>query len=100
MVVVLEGWNESVSIVAELSDDALKKFLFVEYERLYEDVDAINEMYAKLGLDPVSSEKVQKFVDKSQGLKNKLVPRRDDFRSFVCKNADWDSYRKLCSFMD
>lgn len=96
----MDAWNESVGKVASLPEHLRKKFTIVRYEDLYNSTEAINTMFADLGLPEVENARLQPFVDKFRGLNNQNVPRRDNLRFFVARNADWDSYGKLCDLID
>lgn len=96
----MDAWNESVRKVSRLSQALLSKFTIVQYEDLYGSTTAINRMFERLGLPPVADEKLQTFIHKFASLNDKPVPRRDDLRLYVARNADWDSYKRLCDLME
>lgn len=96
----MDAWNESVGKVARLGPTMLEQFFIIQYEEFYRTADSINALFVQMGLGPVAGEKLQHFVRKFETLNEKPVPRRDDLRLFVARNADWDSYRKLCSIME
>lgn len=96
----MDAWNESVGKVASLPAHLRRQFVIVRYEDLYDSTEAINTMFADLGLPGVEPARLQSFVARFRELNDKAVPRRDNLRFFVARNADWASYRKLCDVID
>jgi hypothetical protein len=96
----MEAWNESVGKVAALPEVQLQKFVLVQYEELFKSTAAINAMFAELGVEPVADAKLAPFVSKFKSLNTQVTERRDDLRMFVARNADWQSYQKLCDIID
>jgi len=93
----LDAWNESIGKVAALPPEMQAKFHLVRYETLYDSVANLNRMLAGLGLPELEKTKLAPFVKRFRELNVKPVPRRDDLRTNVAENADWESYRKLCA---
>jgi len=91
----LEAWNESVRIIADLPEERLQHFTFVQYEEIYATPKAINALFTRLGLSNLEEEVLEPYTAKFAELIHKPVPRRDDIRLQVSRRADWDSYRKL-----
>ncbi|NSY39540.1 sulfotransferase [Leisingera sp. ANG59] len=95
----LAAWNDSVARIAALPPEVLKTFLFVQYEDIYASPRALNALFTQLGLSNLEPETLAPFVEKFSGLNSKLVPRRDDIRAQVARNADWAAYKQLCALM-
>ena len=96
----LAAWNESVRAVADLPEDKLRNFIFVQYEEIYAQTRAINALFTRLGLSNLEPEQLEPYVAKFADLNAKLVPRRDDIRVAIFREADWESYRKLTTKID
>lgn len=95
----LQAWNDSVARIAALSEAQLQNFIFVQYEEIYAETRAINALFTRLGLSNLEPERLAPFVAKFAELNNKLVPRRDDIRMHVAREADLASYKALCLHM-
>lgn len=95
----LEAWNQSVRAIADLPPKPLQNFLFVRYEEIYSDVKAINALFTRLGLSNLEEAVLAPYVATFCELNGKLVPRRDDIRMAVARDADWGAYQKLCELM-
>lgn len=95
----LAAWNDSVARIATLTEAQLQQFLFVQYEEIYAGTRAINALFTRLGLSNLEPEVLAPFVEKFAGLNGKLVPRRDDIRAQVAREADWAAYKQLCALM-
>lgn len=91
----LAEWNESVARVAKMDDAERAAFHLVEYERFFDSTDAMNGLFARLGLEPLAEERLQPFVDKFRSLSDSAGPRHDIMRRQVALEANWDAYRKL-----
>jgi len=96
----LQAWNDSVARISALSDTQLQHFTFVQYEEIYAKISAINALFTRLGLSNLEPEQLAPFVAKFAELNTKLVPRQDDIRMQVARDADWASYQALCQKME
>jgi len=95
----LKAWNDSLSRITTLPSKTLQRFTFVLYEDLYAHTRAINALFTRLGLSNLEPETLQPFVAKFYKLNQKPVPRRDDIRMYVARNADWAAYKQVCAYM-
>ncbi|OED45822.1 sulfotransferase family protein [Leisingera sp. S232] len=95
----LAAWNDSVARIAALTEAQLQQFLFVQYEEIYASTRAINALFTRLGLSNLEPEALAPFAEKFTSLNTKLVPRRDDIRAAVARDADWSAYKQLCLLM-
>lgn len=95
----LQAWNDSVSRIAALPEDTLQRFIFVQYEEIYAQTAAINALLTRLGLSNLEPETLAPFVAKFADLNLKPVPRRDDIRMHVARDADWAAYKALTVHM-
>ncbi|WP_027256082.1 sulfotransferase family protein [Leisingera aquimarina] len=95
----LAAWNDSVARIAALTQAQLQQFTFVQYEDIYASPQAINALFTRLGLSNLEPETLAPFAEKFAGLNSKLVPRRDDIRAQVAREADWAAYKQLCALM-
>lgn len=96
----LAAWNQSVSVVAALPEEALRNFIFVQYEEIYAETRAINALFTRLGLSNLEPETLEPYVAKFGKWNEELIPRRDDIRLGVARGADWAAYGKLCTAME
>ena len=95
----LDAWNDSVARISELPAEALRQFLFVQYEDIYSSPAAINALFTRLGLSNLEPETLLPFTEKFTNLNTKMVPRRDDIRVHIARHANWTAYQNLCRLM-
>ena len=95
----LTAWNDSVARIAALPPEVLQNFIFVQYEEIYAQTHAINALFTRLGLSNLEPERLEPFVEKFAELNLKQVPRRDDIRAAVARDADWTAYKRLTTHM-
>jgi len=91
----LKAWNDSVRTVAALPEERLARFLFVQYEEIFASPKALNALFTRLGLSNLEEERLAPFTTRFRKLSEQSVPRREDLRVAVSREADWESYRIL-----
>lgn len=93
---MLTDWNNSLQLICSLTPKQLSKIKVLIYEELFDSVKSLDNLIVSLTGSSVDQEQLANFVKHYHALKGKLIPRQEDLRYYICKNADWDAYKKTC----
>lgn len=88
-------WNQSIRTVVRLPEEQRRSFHVVLYEDLFSSPDAVNAMFAALGLPPADPQSVEPVLARARQLDNKPVVRQGRLRRHVALTADRLAYRQL-----
>lgn len=91
----IEEWNKGLDAMLALPDTAREKFCVVEYEGIFKSAAEIERLFAFLGLSPPEEKALATLQERANDLEQTLVPRRDELRSYVTRNAKWGLYKQF-----
>lgn len=88
-------WNKGLDAMLALPDTTRNKFCVVEYESIFKSAAEIERLFAFLDLSPPEGKALAELQERANDLEQTLVPRRDDLRSYVTRNAKWGLYKRF-----
>ncbi|KGM87298.1 Sulfotransferase family [Roseovarius mucosus DSM 17069] len=91
----IEEWNKGLDAMLALPEAVRAKFCVVEYESIFKSATEINRLFTFLGLSTPEAKALAGLKERANDLEQTLVPRRDDLRAYVTRNAKWGLYKRF-----